>query len=76
MSDEQEVGVQVDLEGDDLTLNEKILVETACGGLPFNQLRERGGSTYHRALVWVQLRRGNPNLSLHDAGELRVRFDG
>ena len=76
MSDEQEVGVPIDLEGEDLTLNEKLLVETACGGAPFNALREQGGTAYHRALVWVQLRRANPGLTLHEAGELKVRFDG
>lgn len=73
---EAEVGISVDLEGDDLTLNEKLLVEQACGGRPFAELREQGGTAYHRALVWVALRRTSPSISLHEAGELKVRLDG
>ena len=72
----QEIAVEVDLTGGDLTLNERIEVENACGGAAFEQLQADGRSTFFRAVAWVVGRRSNPRLTLHEAGELKVRFDG
>lgn len=70
------VPIDVDLSGDDLTMNEKIVVEDLCGGRPFFTLRAEGGMRFFRAVAWVMLRRSQPGLSLEDAGELKVQADG
>lgn len=76
MTQPDELAVEVDLTGDDLTLNERIDVEDACGSVPFEALRDEGRSTFLRAVAWVIGRRSDPRLTLREAGELRVRFDG
>lgn len=75
MTNPDEITVEVDWTGADLTLNERIAVEDACGGVAFERLRDEGRSTYLRALAWVLGRRSNPALTLQDAGELHVRFE-
>lgn len=79
MTDEvtQELAVEVDVTGDDLTLNEKVDIINVCGGTrTFVALRDECDVPYQRALLWVLGRRSNPNLSLHDAGDVKVRLDG
>lgn len=71
-----ELELDIDMTGDDLTLNERIEVEDICGGVAFETLRDEGRSTFLRAVAWVVGRRTNPALKLHEAGELQVRFDG
>jgi hypothetical protein len=71
-----EAGLDVDLTGADLTLNERIAIEDVCGGVPFEVLRDEGRSTFLRAVAWVVGRRHDPRLTLDQAGELRVSFDG
>ena len=73
---EQDVPLDVDLTGDNLTLNEQIEVEGICGGRPFHDLRDGGSSSFYRAVAWIELRRVNPRITLHDAGELKVRAEG
>lgn len=73
--DSQELAIQVDLTGADLTLNERVAVEEACGGLPFEHLRDEGRSTFFRAVAWVVGRRGDARMTIEEAGELKVRFD-
>ena len=72
----QEVAIQVDLTGADLTLNERIAVEEACGGRSFEALRDEGRSTFFRAIAWVVQRRVDPRVTIEEAGEMKVRFDG
>lgn len=74
MSDE--VAFHVDISGDDLTLNERIVVEDACGGVAFEVLRDEGRSTFLRAVAWVLNRRTDPRMTIEEAGEIRVRLDG
>ena len=69
-----EFALDIDMSGDDLTLNERIEVENACGGVAFETLRAEGRSTFLRAVAWQVGRRTNPTLTLQDAGELVVRF--
>lgn len=76
MTEHAEVTLDIDMSGDDLTLNERIEVENTCGGVAFETLRAEGRSTFLRAVAWVIGRRTNPTLTLHEAGELQVRFDG
>lgn len=76
MTEHAEVALDIDMSGDDLTLNERIEVENACGGVAFDDLRVEGRSTFLRAVAWVVGRRSNPALTIHEAGELTVRFDG
>ena len=76
MSAAEEMAVEVDLTGTDLTLNERIAVEDACGGRPFEVVRDEGRSTFFRAVAWVVGRRNDPRLTLEEAGEMQVRFDG
>ena len=78
MTDEapDEVSVEIDHTGADLTLNERIAVEEACGGRPFHDLRAEGRSTFLRAVTWVTLRRHDARVTLEEAGEMGVRFDG
>lgn len=76
MTEHAEVALDIDMSGDDLTLNERIEVENVCGGVAFDDLRLAGTSTFLRAVAWVVGRRTNPRLTLHEAGELTVRFDG
>ena len=73
---EDGISLSIDFDGRDLTLNERIQVEEACGGVRFEQLREEGRSTYLRAVAWVVGRRTDRRLSIEEAGELQVRFDG
>ncbi len=74
---EQEISVEVDLTGADLTLNERIKVEETCGNTrSFEDLRDEGRSSFFRAVAWVVGRRGDPRLTIEEAGELKVRFDG
>lgn len=72
MSDEVELGI--DFTGEDLTLNERIDVETICGGRPFPELVAEGSSVFLRAVAWVVWRRSVPTVTLQEAGELKVRF--
>lgn len=72
----QELAIEIDLSGDDLTLNERVAVEECCGGVPFEQLQSEGRSTFYRALAWVVARRSDKRVTLEEAGELRVRFNG
>lgn len=77
MTDEQPVvAFEVDVSGDDLTLNERIMVEDVCGGVAFEVLRDEGRSTFLRAVAWVLNRRVDPRMTLEEAGEIRVNFDG
>lgn len=71
-----EVPLDLDLTGDDLTMNEKVMVEDACGGRPFFALRSEGTIRFFRAVAWVTLRRSQPALTLEEAGELKVQADG
>lgn len=76
MTDEpQELAIEVDLTGADLTLNERIAVEETCGGGSFEALRDEGRSTFFRAVAWVVRRRSDPRVTIEEAGELKVRFD-
>lgn len=70
------IPIEIDLSGDGLTLNERIAVEDACGGLPFGVLRDEGRSTFLRAVAWVLARRADPRMTLEEAGESPVHFDG
>lgn len=70
------ISIDVDLAGGDLTLNERIAVEDVCGGRSFEALRDEGRSTFLRAVAWAVGRRSDPRLTLEQAGELQVRFDG
>lgn len=73
----QSVGVDVDLTGADLTLNERIQVEQVCGDSEsFEELSAAGRSTFLRAVAWVVGRRTDERLTIEEAGELKVRFDG
>ena len=76
MTADQEIGVEIDWTGEGLTLNERIAVEDACGGRRYEELRDEGRSTYFRALAWVLLRRTDPRVTLEEAGEMSVRFEG
>lgn len=71
----EQLAVDVDWTGDDLTLNERIAVEDACGGRPFEEIRAEGRTTYFRALAWVTLRRADARLTLEEAGVLHIRFE-
>lgn len=75
-NDGDELAIEVDLTGADLTLNERITVEQTCGDRPFEALRDEGRSSFFRAVAWVVGRRGDPRLTLEEAGELKVRFRG
>lgn len=70
-----EISVEIDFTGEGLTLNERIAVEDACGGRPFEVVRDEGRSTFFRAVAWVLGRRQDPRLTLEEAGELKVRFE-
>lgn len=75
-SGEAEVRLDIDFSGDDLTLNERVDVEKVCGdSTPFEVLRDRGRSSFYRAVAWVILRRTDKRITLEEAGELQVRFD-
>lgn len=76
MTDPQEIAAEVDWTGADLTLNERIEIEDLHGGRRFEDVRDEGRSTYYRALAWVLCRRTDPRLTLEEAGELHVRFEG
>ena len=73
MSD-AEVPVEIDFSGDDLTLNERIVVEELLGDRPFEYLKAQGRSSFFRAVAWVILRRNDPRITLEEAGQLQVRF--
>lgn len=76
MTGDLEVPLDLDLSGDDLTMNEQIAVEDACGGRSFFELRQEAGIRFFRAVAWVTLRRNDPNVTLEQAGELKARADG
>jgi hypothetical protein len=74
MTGTHSVELDLDLSGDTLTLNERIAVEEVCGGRPFDALRDEGGSSFYRALVWVAGRRNDPRFSLEEAGQVQIRL--
>lgn len=71
MSDEPEIPLDVDLSGEGLTLDEIIAVEDLCDEWVY----ERSGR-FMRAVAFVTGRRSNPDLTLEELGEIRVRRDG
>lgn len=72
---DQDVELDLDLTGDDLTLNEQVEVERVCGGV-FHRLHAERSSEFLRAVAWVIGRRTDSRFLLEDAGLLKVTFGG
>lgn len=71
-----DVALDIDLTGGDLTLNEQAEVEVLCGGTrPFHFLQLEGTAVFHRAVALMVLRRTNPAVTLHQAGEIKAAFE-